>query len=325
MTPLNFALKDAVKSVMPKVHPKKDYVAFAAVNVGSGFLAGLLALPVFCAVSWPVLRAKADLRPDATRLTAFQHLRHMWATPGPTLSLIARVMPLAALGIPLFRGIYFGVNDTLRAYNPYQKAGGAVGLFSKFFVAQVASLSVLGGAASAPKPPFTHHPQRQRRAIQREGARTGLDESRSRGVSVAPVQRVSSQAVTASYPMSVVIDRYVVANYEASAGIAHVAPRRPWRARASRASSAATPRRCPRTSAPRSSSSSTARSRAPRSGGSLIARSTNALSRPGAAGPAAPLTVRGTQTLVSFAPLASKLFCAARQNAVLRRSHFYQV
>ena len=32
-----------------------------------------------------------------------------------------------------------------------------------------------------------------------------------------------------------------------------------------------------------------------------------------------PLTVRGTQTLVSFAPLAFKLFYAARQNAVLRR------
>ena len=35
-----------------------------------------------------------------------------------------------------------------------------------------------------------------------------------------------------------------------------------------------------------------------------------------------PLTVRGTQTLVSFAPLAFKLFFAARQNAVLRRSPF---
>ena len=32
-----------------------------------------------------------------------------------------------------------------------------------------------------------------------------------------------------------------------------------------------------------------------------------------------PLTVRGTQALVSFAPLAFKLFYAARQNAVLRR------
>ena len=36
-----------------------------------------------------------------------------------------------------------------------------------------------------------------------------------------------------------------------------------------------------------------------------------------------PLTVRGTQALVSFAPLAFKLFCAARQNAVLRRSPFH--
>ena len=34
------------------------------------------------------------------------------------------------------------------------------------------------------------------------------------------------------------------------------------------------------------------------------------------------LTVRGTQALVSFAPLAFKLFCAARQDAVLRRSPF---
>ena len=34
------------------------------------------------------------------------------------------------------------------------------------------------------------------------------------------------------------------------------------------------------------------------------------------------LTVRVTQALVSFAPLAFKLFYAARQNAVLRRSSF---
>ena len=32
------------------------------------------------------------------------------------------------------------------------------------------------------------------------------------------------------------------------------------------------------------------------------------------------LTVRGTQVLVGFAPLAPSVFCAARQNAVLRRT-----
>mgnify|MGYP006952597393 CR=1 FL=1 len=37
------------------------------------------------------------------------------------------------------------------------------------------------------------------------------------------------------------------------------------------------------------------------------------------------LTVRGTQALVICAPLAFKLFCAARQNAVLRRSPFRPV
>jgi len=38
-----------------------------------------------------------------------------------------------------------------------------------------------------------------------------------------------------------------------------------------------------------------------------------------------PLTVRGTQVLVGFAPLAPSVFCAARQNAVLRRSYFRHV
>ena len=44
--------------------------------------------------------------------------------------------------------------------------------------------------------------------------------------------------------------------------------------------------------------------------------------RPTYLGCPVPLTVRGTQALVSFAPLAFKLFYAARQNAVLRRSSF---
>ena len=81
MTPLNFALKDAVKSVMPKVHPKKDYVAFAAVNVGSGFLAGLLALPV---AREPVRAAQLRRRPVPHRRTlvrfAVVRARHVVVT-----------------------------------------------------------------------------------------------------------------------------------------------------------------------------------------------------------------------------------------------------
>ena len=53
---------------------------------------------------------------------------------------------------------------------------------------------------------------------------------------------------------------------------------------------------------------------------SLVARESS--ERAAEAACPVPLTVRGTQALVSFVPLAFKLFYAARQNAVLRRSSF---
>ena len=40
-----------------------------------------------------------------------------------------------------FRGTYFGLHDTLAAFNPYRKDRSAVGLISKMAVAQTAALS----------------------------------------------------------------------------------------------------------------------------------------------------------------------------------------
>merc|ERR1711939_188108 len=46
-------------------------------------------------------------------------------------------------GIVVYRGAQFGVQDILKAFNPYQKETTAIALFSKFVVAQVA-VSVSG-------------------------------------------------------------------------------------------------------------------------------------------------------------------------------------
>merc|ERR1712205_285693 len=49
---------------------------------------------------------------------------------------------VSVVGIIPFRGTYFGVNDTLVAYNPYQKSPmKIVSLASKFACAQTAALS----------------------------------------------------------------------------------------------------------------------------------------------------------------------------------------
>ena len=42
------------------------------------------------------------------------------------------------MGIVIYRGVQFGLQDTLKAFNPYQKETTAFALFTKFMVAQVA-------------------------------------------------------------------------------------------------------------------------------------------------------------------------------------------
>ena len=55
---------------------------------------------------------------------------------------------VSVVGIIPFRGTYFGVNDTLNDFNPYQKERSLRGLASKFACAQTAAISA--GYASYP-------------------------------------------------------------------------------------------------------------------------------------------------------------------------------
>merc|ERR1711966_183377 len=52
----------------------------------------------------------------------------------------------SSIGIVVYRGTQFGLQDIIKAFNPYQKDFTAIGLFSKFIVAQIA-VSVSGIAA----------------------------------------------------------------------------------------------------------------------------------------------------------------------------------
>merc|ERR1712167_36533 len=52
----------------------------------------------------------------------------------------------SSVGIVVYRGVQFGLQDTIKAFNPYQKEVGMVAVTSKFIVAQIA-VSVSGIAA----------------------------------------------------------------------------------------------------------------------------------------------------------------------------------
>eukprot|EP01045_Picozoa_sp_COSAG04_P027162 COSAG04_NODE_3920_length_2421_cov_2.208010_3_plen_149_part_00 len=55
---------------------------------------------------------------------------------------------VGVLGMPIFRGFYFGVNDALRDSNPYQSERSLRGLASKFACAQAAAIAA--GLAAYP-------------------------------------------------------------------------------------------------------------------------------------------------------------------------------
>lgn len=48
---------------------------------------------------------------------------------------------VSVVGIIPYRGVYFGLYDTLREKNPYKDELGAVGLASKFVIAQTTALA----------------------------------------------------------------------------------------------------------------------------------------------------------------------------------------
>jgi solute carrier family 25 (adenine nucleotide translocator) protein 4/5/6/31 len=54
----------------------------------------------------------------------------------------------SALGIIPYRGVYFGLFDTMKEKNPFKAEHGVVGVASKFFIAQAVAISA--GYASYP-------------------------------------------------------------------------------------------------------------------------------------------------------------------------------
>merc|ERR1712046_387602 len=117
----NFAFKDTIKAMFPKYSPKTQFWSFFAVNMASGGLAGAGSLCIVYPLDYARTRLASDLGGGKRQSNGLSDCL-MKTAKGP-----AGVMGLyngfgvSVVGIVPFRGTYFGVNDTLVAYNPYQK------------------------------------------------------------------------------------------------------------------------------------------------------------------------------------------------------------
>merc|ERR1711998_563346 len=137
----NFAFKDTIKAMFPKYSPKKQFWSFFAVNMASGGLAGAGSLTIVYPLDYARTRLASDV---GSGKRAFNGLTDclVKTAKGPSGFMgLYNGFGVSVVGIIPFRGTYFGVNDTLVAYNPYQKERSILGLVSKFGCAQTAAIS----------------------------------------------------------------------------------------------------------------------------------------------------------------------------------------
>jgi len=144
----NFAFKDSIKKLFPRYDTKTQFGMFFLVQMASGGLAGAGSL---CLV-YPLDYARTRLASDVgSGKRDFKGLGDCLAKTarGPNGILgLYNGFGVSVAGIIPYRGVYFGLYDSLREKNPWKKDFGIVGILSKFAVAQTTAIAA--GYASYP-------------------------------------------------------------------------------------------------------------------------------------------------------------------------------
>lgn len=140
----NLMFKDTIKGMFPKYNKNTDFGKFAVAQVASGAAAGGLTNTLV----YPLIYVRTVLGADIGAVKKYNGMLDCLVKTAKSngfLSLYNGLGP-SSVGIVVYRGAQFGLQDTIKAFNPYQKDFTAIGLVSKFLVAQLA-VSVSGVVA----------------------------------------------------------------------------------------------------------------------------------------------------------------------------------
>jgi len=132
----NLAFKDSIKSLFPKYHPKEEFGMFFLANVTSGGLAGALSLCIVYPLDYARTRLASDVGSGKKTFNGLGDcLKKTASGPKGVLSLY-NGFGISVAGIIPYRGVQFGLNDTLLGLNPYKKEVSVIGIASKWACAQ---------------------------------------------------------------------------------------------------------------------------------------------------------------------------------------------
>jgi solute carrier family 25 (adenine nucleotide translocator) protein 4/5/6/31 len=132
----NLAFKDNIKKMFPKYNKQTEFGKFAASQIASGAMAG----GATNTIVYPLIYGRTVLGADIGKVKMYNSMGDCLVKTvksGGFFSLYNGIGP-SSVGIVVYRGVQFGLQDILKAFNPYQKDVTAVALVSKFVVAQVA-------------------------------------------------------------------------------------------------------------------------------------------------------------------------------------------
>merc|ERR1719414_2422018 len=134
--------------MFPKADKNKEFAKFFMINIASGGLAGAGSLMILYPLDYARTRLASDVGSGKQQFNGLADCLAKTVKSSGVAGLYNGI-GVSIVGIIPYRGVYFGLFDTLSGYNPYQKdQNGVLRAASKFVCAQVSAISA--GYASYP-------------------------------------------------------------------------------------------------------------------------------------------------------------------------------
>jgi solute carrier family 25 (adenine nucleotide translocator) protein 4/5/6/31 len=137
----NLAFKDTIKGLFPKYNPKKEFWPFFAVNLASGGTAGALSLCIVYPLDYARTRLASDVGTGTRQFSGLGDCLMKTAKGPQGVMSLYNGFGISVAGIIPYRGVQFGLNDTLKGLNPYDKEASFRGIATKWAGAQVSVIA----------------------------------------------------------------------------------------------------------------------------------------------------------------------------------------
>jgi solute carrier family 25 (adenine nucleotide translocator) protein 4/5/6/31 len=144
----NFAFKDTIKALFPRYSPKTEFFWFFMTNMASGGLAGAGSLCIVYPLDYARTRLASDVGSGQKSFNGLADCLIKTAKGPSGILGLYNGFGVSVAGIIPYRGVYFGMYDSLAGINPFKKDKGIIGLASKFAIAQATAITA--GYASYP-------------------------------------------------------------------------------------------------------------------------------------------------------------------------------